>query len=78
MYGFNIGDIVDIDKQAVIDNAAALDCNYDSSFEVIRRLNIGENAYNLRDVASNEKIYIREDVEYNFIENELGIYKLRI
>ena len=70
-FEFNIGDTVNVSKEALNNNNANLDMDYDGVFVVTKRLDIGEPAYNLRNVNTGDKVYIREDVEYNFIDEEL-------
>ena len=70
-FEFNIGDTVNVSKEALNNNNANLDMDYDGVFVVTKQLDIGEPAYNLRNVNTGDKVYIREDTEYNFIDEEL-------
>jgi hypothetical protein len=46
-----------------------LDC--DEYYEVVKILNIGERAYNLRGIDSKSKVFVREGEKYAFVEDEL-------
>ena len=70
-FEFNLGDTVNVSKEALNNNNANLDMDYDGVFVVTKQLDIGEPAYNLRNVNTEDKVYIREDAEYNFIDEEL-------
>ena len=70
---YRVGDIVDVDIDAVIRNGSNLFIDRKSSFMVTRAFSNGEPSYNLKDIRSGEKVFLREDVEYAFIDDELSI-----
>ena len=68
---YKIGNKVVINKLATEENGAKLECDFNELFEITKVLNIGEIAFNLRGLSSGNKVLIREDSEYSFIEDEL-------
>ena len=67
-----INDIVKIHKQAMIDNGASkIKINFDEKYIVIKEKNIGEPAYNLKNINTEKKVFIIKKEEYNFVEDEL-------
>ncbi len=70
-----IQDIVKINRQAMIDNGSEqVELDINEYFEIIRVLDIGERAYNLRGVDSENKVFVREDEEYAFVDEELELW----
>ncbi len=70
-----IQDAVKINRQAMINNGAGhIELDYNEYFEIIKILNIGERAYNLRGIDSEDKVFVREDEEYAFIDDELELW----
>ncbi len=70
---YKMGDIVNVDRDAVVENGANLFIDWDSSFVVIREFDNGEPSYNIKDINSGEKVFLGEDVEYAFVDDELSI-----